>query len=381
MARSQGRAVGRITSRTGRAPLRKSERPSTSCPRRRPMPNRTEPCGSVSTISVLSPRRANAAARLTAVVVLPPPPFWLTTARTRPGLGVSVRQRLRAARAQCFERMARVPHPSIGFGALRWLVEEQLQLLLCALHVAAFQQQDREPVVRPRQPRLEVQRPAVAPHRLVESSRLGECDRHVLEDLRVVRLVAQCEPVRRQGRVVVTLTLQRERLAQIIQALRLELALRLATNEAAPPGHESRNRVKGGPRRARRKSGVRVVGRTGPIRGRKPQSYVLAQVGATASLPLSHDARRASTGHARGLALDSRPHALPRKTCRVATLSIRTRVCSTWSGRCSASCRGRWPSGSPARTTRRSWSGSRPRASCRAPLSRQSSIASSTRSP
>src|SRR5687768_9507644 len=38
-------------------------------------------------MSVLRPRRAKAAARFTDVVVFPTPPFWLTTARTRPTYG------------------------------------------------------------------------------------------------------------------------------------------------------------------------------------------------------------------------------------------------------------------------------------------------------
>src|SRR5688500_2607754 len=251
-----------MTSRTGRAPLRKSERPNASCPRRSPMPKRTEPWGSVSTMRVLRPRRANAAARFTAVVVLPTPPFWLTTARTRPSLGVSVRQRLRAPGAERVECLARVPHPSIGFRALRRLVEEQREVLLSALHVTALEPEKGQPIVRPGQPRLEVQRAPVTAHGLIQPAGLRERDRHVLEHLRVVGLITKREPVRGQGCVVVALTLQRERLAQVVQALRLELALRLATNEAAPPGHESRNRVKRRPRRARRKSGVRVVGRT-----------------------------------------------------------------------------------------------------------------------
>src|SRR5688572_15179531 len=99
------------------------------------MPNRTDPCGSASTISVLSPRRANAAARLTAVVVLPTPPFWLTTARTRPGLEVSVGHRVGAAVAQGVERLPGVANPPVCLGALRRLVEEALEVLTRALGI------------------------------------------------------------------------------------------------------------------------------------------------------------------------------------------------------------------------------------------------------
>src|SRR5262245_50042044 len=41
------------------------------------------PCGSRSTSRTRRPACASAAARLTLVVVLPTPPFWLTTASTR----------------------------------------------------------------------------------------------------------------------------------------------------------------------------------------------------------------------------------------------------------------------------------------------------------
>ncbi len=41
------------------------------------------PCGSRSTTSTFSPIAASAVPRLMAVVVLPTPPFWLATTRTR----------------------------------------------------------------------------------------------------------------------------------------------------------------------------------------------------------------------------------------------------------------------------------------------------------
>src|ERR1041385_1685438 len=47
-----------------------------------PLPIVALPCGSRSTRSTRRPARARAAARLTLVVVLPTPPFWLTTAST-----------------------------------------------------------------------------------------------------------------------------------------------------------------------------------------------------------------------------------------------------------------------------------------------------------
>src|SRR5690606_20487 len=48
-----------------------------------PLPMVALPCGSRSTSKTLRGVRASAAARLTAVVVLPTPPFWLATAMIR----------------------------------------------------------------------------------------------------------------------------------------------------------------------------------------------------------------------------------------------------------------------------------------------------------
>ena len=46
-----------------------------------PLPVVALPCGSKSTTSTLCWAAANEAARLTVVVVLPTPPFWLATAK------------------------------------------------------------------------------------------------------------------------------------------------------------------------------------------------------------------------------------------------------------------------------------------------------------
>jgi hypothetical protein len=48
------------------------------------------PCGSRSTSSTRWPPEASAAAMLTAVVVLPTPPFWLATANTRVRAGCAI---------------------------------------------------------------------------------------------------------------------------------------------------------------------------------------------------------------------------------------------------------------------------------------------------
>src|SRR5713101_4513889 len=52
-----------------------------------PRPVLALPWGSASTISTRLPQAASAVARLTAVVVLPTPPFWLASAMMRAGCG------------------------------------------------------------------------------------------------------------------------------------------------------------------------------------------------------------------------------------------------------------------------------------------------------
>jgi len=67
--------------------------------------------------------------------------------------------------------------------------------------------------------------------RLVVASRLGERDRHVLEDAGIVGVIAQRETIRRKGRVVVSLPLQRERLIQVVETLRAEVVRGRAAEE------------------------------------------------------------------------------------------------------------------------------------------------------
>src|SRR5262245_51265000 len=98
---------------------------------------------------------------------------------------------------------------------------------LCARMIAALQEQEGEAVIRAREVRLDLERVSVIPNRLFGPMCLRERDRHVLQNLRVVRTVAKRELVRSQGRVEISLSLQRHGLAQIIKALRLRAAIRL----------------------------------------------------------------------------------------------------------------------------------------------------------
>src|SRR5439155_2650598 len=68
-------------------------------------------------------------------------------------------------------------------------------------------------------------------------ARLGERDRHVLQDAGVVGVVAQCQAIRREGCVVIALALEGERLVQIIEALGMDVVGARAAEQAAPETH------------------------------------------------------------------------------------------------------------------------------------------------
>src|SRR5687768_15926854 len=101
-------------------------------------------------------------------------------------------------------------HPSIRLGALRWVREKGVQVALRSRGISAFEQQVGEAVVRTGELRVELQGAAIRAYCVVQLARLGEGDRHVLQNARIVRLIAQGEPVRGQRRIEVTLTLERE---------------------------------------------------------------------------------------------------------------------------------------------------------------------------
>ena len=67
------------------------------------------PCGSRSMTSTRTPCRASAAARLTVLVVLPTPPFWLATVSIRRRDGRGIR-----CRSGCSTRAARAASSAIG---------------------------------------------------------------------------------------------------------------------------------------------------------------------------------------------------------------------------------------------------------------------------
>jgi len=101
--------------------------------------------------------------------------------------------------------------------------------------IAPLDEEEGEPVVRSGQLGVELEGPSIRPDRLVHAPGAREGDRHVLEDAGIVRVIPHRQAVRRQRRVEVALTLQRQRLIEIIEALRLWAVVRLAADQAAEP--------------------------------------------------------------------------------------------------------------------------------------------------
>src|SRR5438034_9243026 len=89
--------------------------------------------------------------------------------------------------------------------------EEGAQVLRRAVGVAALEEQEREAVVRAGQIPIELERAVIVPDRLVEAPRLGEGDRHVLENAGIGGMVAQRQPIRGQRGLVIALAFERER--------------------------------------------------------------------------------------------------------------------------------------------------------------------------
>ena len=321
-----------------------------------PSPKRTEPCGSASIKQRLASaasergREVDRGRRLAHAAFLADDREDLShaIARTRRGPSSPLRSVCRA-----FPRRA---GPSAPLPA-RWrLGQERLEMLFRARPVAALEQQEREPVVRARQVRRDLERVPIVPDRLFRTIRLRERDRHVLEDLRVVRPVAQREACTTSAR-------RRNR-------------------PAAPtpsPRSDSRGVEASGRRQTSRRSGDSTrtcdsegcVGRRSSLleasrRNRRGlrQSYPRQRSASNRHFSLCTRRRvdrsnRASTPLPGRVRLRPCHHAARRSSIR--------RVFSRSSGRCSASSRAASRSRSPAPTTPRSSSVSPRRVSCPAP--------------
>jgi len=126
--------------------------------------------------------------------------------------------------ANPLERLSCVSHPALGFCAWRrWVHEKGLKMEYRVRCIAAAEQQESQAIVRAGELWLDVQSATVTPYRFGLSSGARIRDRHVLENAVIGRLVAERELVRRQRGFVITLTFEREPLAQVVEALLLAL--------------------------------------------------------------------------------------------------------------------------------------------------------------
>ena len=91
--------------------------------------------------------------------------------------------------------------------------------------IAAFEKQEAQPVVRTSEIRFDLERAAIAARGFILSIRARVSDRHVLQNAMIVWLLAQREPIRRKRSLVVALPLKEQGFFEIVDALRLELAL------------------------------------------------------------------------------------------------------------------------------------------------------------
>src|SRR5688572_10434286 len=135
------------------------------------------------------------------------------------------------------ERALGVADPALGVRPLRRPGEECSQVVGPLLRVAPLEQEERDAVVRADQAWIELQRPLVMPDRFLRLAGLGEGDGHVEQDARIARIVPEREPVGRERRLVVTLTLQRQALVQVVQPLRLQRLAGLLAEHASPETH------------------------------------------------------------------------------------------------------------------------------------------------
>src|SRR3954466_10622200 len=96
-----------------------------------PSPVLALPCGSKSLTRIRSPEAASAVARLTAVVVLPTPPFWLATAMTRARRDAATgRSKLFVAASLTGPHPAQPQNDAARIGAARMARDIEIPLLL-----------------------------------------------------------------------------------------------------------------------------------------------------------------------------------------------------------------------------------------------------------
>ena len=120
---------------TLRRPARRRSK-ARSALRSTPSPVEALPCGSMSTISTVSPIAASAVPRLIAVVVLPTPPFWLASARTRGRSGsISLGIHGRCTFGRSFRMASTRPPESVALCRVYHIEVEGLRRRLDLLHI------------------------------------------------------------------------------------------------------------------------------------------------------------------------------------------------------------------------------------------------------
>ena len=107
--------------------------------------------------------------------------------------------------------------------------------------VPASDLEECKPVVRAGQQRIQFERAPIGPDRFLQPAGTGKRDGHVLEDARIIGMIAQRKAIGGEGRVEIALTLQGKCLVEVVEALRLESTIRLAAQHAAQPGHAMRS--------------------------------------------------------------------------------------------------------------------------------------------
>ncbi len=96
--------------------------------------------------------------------------------------------------------------------------------MLCGLLLlATSEEQECEAVVGPGKCIVYVESATVIANGIVRAMRLGERNRHVLQDPKIVGVISECEAIGGERRIEVALPLQGERFVQVIEALRLDL--------------------------------------------------------------------------------------------------------------------------------------------------------------
>lgn len=130
--------------------------------------------------------------------------------------------------------------PACGIGAAGRLSQEGTEMASSRIGLAALEEQKRHPIVGARERVVDFERAPIRANRLVVLLGLRERDRHVLEDAEIGGVIAQGQPVRGEGGVVVALALEREGLVEIVEPLRPEVAVSGPPEEAFPEAHSRR---------------------------------------------------------------------------------------------------------------------------------------------